>query len=370
MSIAHPQVEFTAVPMTDSEQGYDYPERVRFDVPQEDRAAYTGAARFLNMTGVDLVCLQHEFGIFGGPAGSHILDLIDTLEMPIVTTLHTVLRDPKPEQRLVMDALVRRSDRLVVMSERARRYVRDIYYAPDGKIDLIPHGVPDTPLIDPEIMKRRFGLVGKRVLLTFGLLSPNKGVEQVIRALPRIVAAHPNVVYVVLGDVHPKIRARDGDAYLQGLRSLARELGVEQHVWFDSRFVDLSELVDLLGATDVYVTPYLNQAQIVSGTLAYAVGMGKAVVSTPYWYAEELLANGRGRIVPFGDAEAIASEVTLLLGDDAMRNAICRRAYRLGRTMIWSQLAHEYMASFDRAVAGGVAQTAVAAVAASADPAA
>ena len=175
---------------------------------------------------------------------------------------------------------------------------------------------------------------------------------------------------MVLGDVHPKIRARDGDAYLQGLRSLARELGVEQHVRFDSRFVDLSELVDLLGTTDVYLTPYLNQAQIVSGTLAYAVGMGKAVVSTPYWYAEELLADGRGRIVPFGDAEAIASEVTLLLGNDAMRNAICRRAYRFGRTMIWSQLAHEYMASFDRAVAGGVAQTAVAAIATSADPAA
>ena len=194
MSIAQPQVEFMAVPVTDNDHGYDYPKRVLFDVPQEDRAAYASAARFLNMTGVDLVCLQDEFGIFGGLAGSYVLDLIEELEMPVVTTLHTVLREPKLEQRLVMDALVRRSDRLVVMSERARRYVRDIYRAPDNKIDLIPHGVPDTPLIDPEIMKRRFGLVGKRVLLTFGLLSPNKGVEQVIRALPRIVAAHPNVV--------------------------------------------------------------------------------------------------------------------------------------------------------------------------------
>ena len=345
------RTDFLAVAMTDSEAGYAYPSRVRHELPQNDLAAYVRAADLLTASGVDVVCLQHEFGIFGGRAGSHVLALLDRLRMPVVATLHTVLRDPEPAQRRVMDALARRSSRLVVMSGRARRYVEAVYQVRGDKIDIIPHGVPDTPLLDPSFSKDRLGVAGKDVLLTFGLLSPDKGMEHVIRALPDIVPRHPNIVYVVLGDIHPGIRERQGDAYLVSLQRLACELGVEKHVLFDNRFVELHELIEYLGAADIYITPYLNRDRIVSGTLAYAVGMGKAVVSTPYWYAEELLAERRGRLVPFGDAHAIAAEVIDLLDNEAERQAMCKRAYMLGRRMTWPRVARKYMATFGRALA-------------------
>lgn len=345
-----PQTECFAVAMNDRPQGYDYPARVRFELPQDDLNAYRCAADFLNLYNVDLVCLQHEFGIFGGEGGSHILTLLRGLRMPIVTTLHTVLAHPDPSQRLLMNELVQLSDRLVVMSQRGQNYLRDIYKVAPAKIDLIPHGIPDVPFLDPNFHKDKFQVEGKQVLLTFGLLSPNKGIEYVIQALPGILKQHPNVVYIVLGATHPNVKRTDGESYRHSLQELAKALGVEENVIFHNQFVTLEELNEFIGAADIYITPYINAAQIVSGTLAYTVGAGKAVISTPYWHAEELLANGRGQIVPFQDAQAIAQQVNALLDNEAERHSMRKQAYLYGREMIWPQVAQRYMQGFTTAV--------------------
>jgi glycosyltransferase involved in cell wall biosynthesis len=349
VAAACPETNCFAVPVNDTEGGYAYPPRVRFEIEEKDLASYRRAADFLNTNEVDLVCLQHEYGIFGGPAGSHILTLLSELRMPVVTTLHTVLRDPDAPQRRVLEKLAELSDRLVVMSRRGAAFLREVYGVPEGKIDLIPHGIPDVPFVDPNFYKDRFGVEGKLVLLTFGLLSPNKGIEHVIEALPAILARHPNIVYVVLGATHPHVKRHEGESYRLGLHRRARALGVEKNILFFDRFVTLEELVEFIGAADLYVTPYLNPAQITSGTLAYTVGAGKAVVSTPYWYAEELLAEGRGVLVPFGDPQAIATRVIELLDNEAERHAIRKRAYLLGREMIWSRVAQRYLESFAQA---------------------
>lgn len=345
----YPEATCFAIAVNDTAVGYDYPAQVRFELTEQDLASYQRAAAFLNVNNVDLVCLQHEYGIFGGPAGSHILALLRELRMPIVTTLHTVLREPEANQRRVMKELTNLSDRLVVMSRQAVEFLQDIYHVSPEKIDLIPHGIPDVPFVDPNFYKDQFGVEGKQVLLTFGLLSANKGIENVIKALPAILDRHPNVVYLVLGATHPHVKRHEGEMYRLSLQRLAREKGVEESVIFHNRFVSLQELVEFIGAADIYLTPYLNPAQIVSGTLAYTVGAGKAVVSTPYWYAEELLAGGRGRLVPFGDPQAIARQVIELLDNEAERHAMRKRAYTFGRDMIWSNVAHCYMESFERA---------------------
>src|SRR5574341_2089175 len=335
----YPDTECTVVAMNDQSDGYDYPESVRFEIPQEDLKSYRSAADFLNLQNIDLVCLQHEFGIFGGQAGSHILTLLRGLHMPVVTTLHTVLTDPDANQRLIMGELAQLSDRLVVMSERAAQYLQTIYNVPAEKIDLIPHGIPDVPFVDPNFYKDKFEVEGKQVLLTFGLLSPNKGIETVIKALPKILEKYPDVVYMVLGATHPNVIRLQGESYRDSLRKLATELGVEENVIFHNQFVSLDELVEFIGAADIYITPYLTPSQIVSGTLAYTVGAGKAVISTPYWYAEELLADERGLIVPFQDSEAIAEQVTYLFENEVERHAIRKRAYLYGREMVWSKVA-------------------------------
>jgi glycosyltransferase involved in cell wall biosynthesis len=345
----YPETPCFAIAVNDTPDGYRYPAQVRFELTEQDLASYQRAADFLNVNNVALVCLQHEYGIFGGVAGSHILALLRELRMPVVTTLHTVLREPDPNQRWVTEKLIDLSDRLVVMSQRASEFLQQIYQISPEKIDLIPHGIPDVPFVDPNFYKDQFGVEGKQVLLTFGLLSPNKGLENVIKALPTILSHHPNVVYLVLGATHPHIKRREGEMYRLGLQRLARESGVGDHVIFHNRFVSLQELVEFIGAADLYLTPYLNPAQIVSGTLAYTVGAGKAVVSTPYWYAEELLAEGRGRLVPFGEPEAIAAQVIDLLDNEAERHAMRKQAYILGREMIWSNVARRYMESFERA---------------------
>ena len=290
------------VPVNDLAGGYDYPPEVRFEIAEQDLPSYLRAADFLNITDVDVVCVEHEFGIFGGPAGSHVLALLRELRMPIVTTLHTVLREPNAEQRRVMRDLIRLSTRLVVMSERGREFLREVYQAPAAKIDLIPHGIPDMPFADPNYFKDEFGVAGKQVLLTFGLLSPNKGIEYALRALPDIIREFPNVVYIVLGQTHPNLLREEGEAYRLSLERLAKDLGVQKHVVFFNRFVELEELMRFIGAADIYLTPYLTEAQITSGTLAYAFGAGNAVVSTPYWHAAELLTAERGKLVPFRDA--------------------------------------------------------------------
>lgn len=346
---AYPETACIALPVNDIESGYAYPPRVRFELAEKDIVSYRRAADFLNINNVDVVCLQHEYGIFGGRAGSHILTLLRELRMPIVTTLHTVLRDPNPDQRRVLEEIASLSDRLVVMSSRAAEFLQEIYRTPAEKIDIIPHGIPDVPFVDPAFYKDRFGVEGRTVLLTFGLLSANKGIENVIAALPDVLARHPNVVYIILGATHPHVKRHEGETYRMSLERLAREKGVAGHVIFFNRFVTLEELVEFIGAADIYITPYLNREQIASGTLAYTVGAGKAVISTPYWYAEELLTEERGVLVPFRDPSALAEQINRLLDDETARHAMRKRAYLFGREMIWSRVAERYMESFERA---------------------
>jgi glycosyltransferase involved in cell wall biosynthesis len=347
VAAGHPQRECFAAPVNDIEGGYEYPGVVRFEIEEQDLASYRRAADFLNIGNVDIVCLQHEFGIFGGPAGSHLLALLRELKAPVVTTLHTVLREPNLDQRRVMQELIGRSSRLVVMSMRGRQMLEEIYQAPPAKIDLIPHGIPDMPFVDPSFYKDQFGVEGKTVLLTFGLLCPNKGIEHVLNALPPILAEFPGVVYIVLGATHPNQLREQGEAYRLSLKRLAKKNKIEKNVIFYNRFVEPEELKEFIVAADLYITPYLTESQITSGTLAYAFGAGKAVISTPYWHAAELLAEEHGVLVPFGDASAIAGEVIALLRDDARRHAIRKNAYKLGREMIWSNVARLYMQSFE-----------------------
>lgn len=338
-----------AIPVNDPDSSYDYPEQVRLELEQEELASYERAADFLNFNGNDLVCLQHEYGIYGGIAGRYILTLLRKLKMPLVTTLHTVLREPDANQRAVLEEIAALSDRLVVMSELAAELLRDVYSVPGEKIDVIPHGVPEMHFMDPNYFKDSFGTEGKSVLLTFGLLSPNKGIENVIRALPAILAQHPNVVYIVSGVTHPHIRRREGERYREELKALAEELGVSSHLILNNRFVSAEELIEHVGAADIYITPYRQEAQVVSGTLAIALGAGKAIISTPYWHAKELLADGRGVIVPFDDPDSIAKAVLRLLDNDAERHAMRKRAYLYSRETTWPKTARAYMASFQRA---------------------
>jgi glycosyltransferase involved in cell wall biosynthesis len=344
-----PDVDCFAVAVTDREEGYDYPPRVRFEIPEENIAAYRRAAEFLNTNNVDRVCVQHEYGIYGGPEGSHLLALLRELHMPVVTTLHTILREPNPEQRRVMEELARLSDRLVTLSRKGAEFLREVYGVPAEKIDHIPHGIPDMPFIDPNFYKDQFGVEGRMVLLTFGLLSRNKGVEYAIEALPQVIERHREVAYIVLGPTHPSVVRHEGEVYRRMLEERVQKLGLEEHVIFDDRFVSLEELIAYIGAADIYITPYIGKEQISSGTLSYALGAGKAILSTPYWYAEELLADGRGVLVPFRDSQAIADAVNELLENETKRHQMRKRAYLFGREMIWPRVAQRYIDSFQKA---------------------
>jgi len=349
MSARHPQSRCFAVAVNDIDGGYRYPDVVHLEIEEQALDSYRRAAHFLNCTDVNVVSIQHEFGIFGGPAGSHVLALLRELKMPAVTTLHTVLLRPDPNQRRVMQQLIAHSTRLVVMTERGRTILQDVYQAPAAKIDLIPHGIPDVPFVAPDRYKDQFGMGGKMVLLTFGLLSPNKGIEHVLNALPGVVAEFPNVVYIVLGATHPQELRTRGETYRLSLEAIARKNKLGRHVIFQNRFVELKELTEFIGAADLYVTPYLDAAQSTSGTLAYAFGAGRAVISTPYWHAAELLSDQRGVLVPFADPTAIAREVSGLLRDRTRRNVMSENAYKLGRKMVWSNTAGLYRGSFKAA---------------------
>lgn len=349
VAAAAPEVDCLVVAMDDRPEGYAYPPRVRFQIPDRDPDAYRRTADLLNFHDVDLLCLQHEFGIFGGPAGSHLLTLLKEVRMPVVTTLHTVLQEPNADQRAVLGEVLRRSARVVVMARRGVEILREVYGVPETKVDLIPHGIPDVPFRDPAPFKAQFGVEGRPVLLTFGLLSPGKGIEVAIAALPRIREQHPDVVYLVLGATHPHLVAREGERYRLGLERLAEELGVREHVIFFNRFVSQEDLLAFIGATDVYLTPYLHEAQITSGTLAYVFGAGKAIVSTPYWHAQELLAEGRGRLVPFRDPAALAEAVLSFLGSRTLMARTRQETYRLGREMIWPAVARRYLDTFEAA---------------------
>jgi glycosyltransferase involved in cell wall biosynthesis len=345
---ARPTTDCFVLAVNDAGRRHAYPSRVQFEITEPDLSSYRRAADFLNVGGVDVLSLQHEYGIFGGKEGSHVLTLLRALRMPIVTTLHTILAAPNDRQRRVMDEIADLSSRLVVMTEEGAALLHEVHLVPRSRIDLIPHGIPSLPEGD---RKQQLGVAGKSVLLTFGLLSPDKGIEHVIDALPAILERHPDTVYIVLGATHPHVRERAGEIYRLGLVARAARLGVEANVIFHDRFASNSELTEFLAAADIYVTPYLNMEQSTSGTLAYAVGSGRAVISTPYRHARELLADGRGILVPSADAAAIAREVNGLLSDDAKRWSLGERAAAYGVAPLWPSVARAYLESFERACA-------------------
>jgi glycosyltransferase involved in cell wall biosynthesis len=338
-----PRLDVFSVAMNDRPEGYRYPPRVHFEINERRLVEYRLAADFLNVSKADVLIVEHEYGIFGGTAGSHLLELMRRVRMPVLTTLHTVLRNPNDDQRRVMNQIVEASDYLIVLADKALGFMREVYDVPEHKIAPIAHGIHDVPFADPNFYKDKFGVEGRRVILTFGLLSPGKGIEHMIEALPAIVAQHPDVVYIVLGATHPGVVAHSGEDYRIGLKRRATELGVADHVMFVNKFVETEELMEFLGAADLYVTPYLNEEQICSGTLAYALGTGNAMISTPYWYAQEMLADGRGVLVPFRDAAKLAEAVCTLFANDVERHAMRKRAYQFTRQMVWAEVAGQYL---------------------------
>lgn len=344
-----PKTDVQIVAVNDIKNGYSYPEEVCFEISEEIQEEYERAADYLHVNNVDVVSLQHEFGIYGGSWGSYILPFLKTLRIPVVTTLHTILQDPNIEQRDILREIGRASTFVVTMAEKGREMLQDVYDLEAEKIEVIPHGIPDMPFVDPNFYKDQFGVEGKHVILTFGLLSPNKGIEQMIEALPNIIKEVPDTVYIVLGATHPHLIRRDGEAYRLSLTRLVERLGVKDNVIFYNRFISDEELREFLGMADVYVTPYLNEAQITSGTLSFAFGCGKAVVSTPYWHAVELLADDRGLLVPFRDSQAMAHAVVNLLKNESKRHAMRKRAYLMGREMTWAQVGGRYVELFERA---------------------
>jgi glycosyltransferase involved in cell wall biosynthesis len=352
ISTSRPDLETGIVAMTDHDQVYDYPSSVALQIKDDNVEEYVRAADFLNAGRFDIVCLQHEFGIFGGEAGAHILVLLSRLTMPVVTTLHTVLAKPTAAQRAVIEHIVEMSSKVVVMANKGCELLRSVYRVPDDQIEVIAHGIPDVAFVGSNAAKARLGFSGRSVVLTFGLLSPNKGVEVMIDAMPSILKRRPDAVYVVLGATHPNLVRDQGETYRESLLARTRELGVEDHVVFLDQFVNQAKLLEFISMCDVYVTPYLNEAQMTSGTLAYSYGLGKPVVSTPYWHAHELLADGRGVLVPFGDAAATGHEIAELLTDDARRQAICKRAYAVSRSMTWERTAERYTSAFESARQG------------------
>lgn len=335
--------------LNDIPEGYAYPNRVKFEIRQESSVDYAKAADFLNFSNIDVVSLQHEYGIFGGDTGSNVLTFLRRLKRPVVTTCHTVLEKPKPMERDILREIAELSSKLVVMSERAFDFLQNSYDIPKDKIAYIPHGIHSVPFIDPNFFKDKFGVEGQKVLLTFGLLNRAKGIEYMIEALPKIIEKHPQTTYVVLGVTHPALVRKEGESYRLSLQRRVRALGLEGHVLFYPRFVELEELLEYLGASDIFVTPYLFMEQITSGALSYAMGTGKAVVSTPYWHAEELLADGRGTIVPVQNSDALSEAINDLLDDEIKLSAMRKKAYLHCQSMAWPNVARSYLHLFDEA---------------------
>ena len=347
VSTHRPELETCVVAMTDTGCAYNYPSAVRFQIQDDKIDDYVQAAAFLNNANFDVVSLQHEYGIFGGPAGGNIIELLSRLKMPVVTTLHSVLAEPTTTQRGVMGRIIDISKKIIVMSEKGEQFLRAVHGVPARNIEVISHGIPDRPFHETHYAKAKFDFGGRTVILTFGLLSPNKGIETMLDAMPGIIKSCPNAIYVILGATHPNLVRQQGEAYRNGLTARVQELDIQDHIVFFNQFVDQATLLDFISMCDVYVTPYLNEAQMTSGTLAYSFGLGKAVVSTPYWHAKELLSDGKGILVPFGDANAISTEIASLLADDARRNAIRKRAYAASRSMTWPETAKRYLEAFE-----------------------
>ncbi len=336
--------------MDEPEEDLEYPEEVKYTLNLHDNAEYVRAAEFLNHSNVRAVCLQHEFGIFGGRDGAYVLDLLRELRCPIITTLHTVLSEPSESQREVMNELIVLSNMLVVMSRRGIEFLHDVYGAPEEKTRLIHHGVPEVPLVEPAQYKGQFEMNGRELMLTFGLLNPGKGIEYALQALPPVVEDYPNFCYIILGATHPHILAEQGESYRLSLQRLARELGLQRNILFSNRFVSREELCEFLKAADVYCTPYLNREQVTSGTLAYALGAGKPIVSTPYWYAQELLDDGRGVLVDFRDPEEMSEAILGLLDNPERVRRMRADAYEFSRRMTWGEVGSQYLQTFREAI--------------------
>ena len=326
------------VAMDDTPEGYNYPHQVKFRIRQNVQSDYFWAADYLNANQYDAAIVQHEYGIYGGDDGSHILQMIQSLKMPVITNLHTVLENPTDGQRKVMKGLAKYSDRLLVMSKKAFDILTKVYDIDKKMISFVPHGIPDASFKSPGVYNKSLGLENKDVILTFGLLGPDKGIETMINAMPSIIKEHPNTIYLILGQTHPHIIEKTGDSYRRELQQLVNKLGMKNHVIFHNQFVKLETLVQYLQTSKIYAIPYLKKEQITSGTLSYALGVGAAVVSTPFWHAEELLANGRGKLVPFKDSEAMAREINNLLSNDNEREMMRFKAYQYGRSMIWKEV--------------------------------
>ena len=331
------------IAMNDREEGYDYPLEVKLTISEGNREEYIKTAHHLNKNGCRAVIVQHEYGIYGGSDGEYIIDLMKRLEMPVLTNLHTVLENPSLSQRKVMSSLAEYSEKLLVMSKKAFSILREVYEIPKEMIAFVPHGIPDTPFEEQGTYNKIIGLEGKEIILTFGLLSPGKGLEVMIEAMPAIVKENPNAVYLILGKTHPQILRKTGDVYREKLKEQIKGLNLEENVIFHDKFVEVETLVRYIKTSTIYSIPYLNREQITSGTLAYALGSGAVVVSTPFWHAEELLAEGRGVLVPFRDSENLAKEINILLADPEKRQKIRRRVYDYARSMVWPEVARSYL---------------------------
>ncbi|MCA1959418.1 MAG: glycosyltransferase, partial [Desulfomonile sp.] len=339
-------VPYRVTALSDLPNEYDYPPEVTFEIRKNEIRDYARAAEYLNGSSAQIVSLQHEFGIFGGEAGKYLGVLLSYLRKPVVTTCHTILKDPAKEYRESFERMIESSDRLVAMSPAGVEILRTVYGVPENKIVLIHHGVPDVPFVDSNFYKDQFGVEGRTVLLTFGLLSPNKGIETALDSLPAVVERHPDVIYVVLGATHPEVRRHSGEEYRLSLERKVRDLGLGNHVVFHNRYVDLQELIEYICACDIYLTPYLAKEQVTSGTLAYAMGSGKAIISTPYWYAEDMLSECRGILVDFGDTKGLSRALLNLIEDPATRNKMRKKAYEYGRLMVWREVGRRYVELF------------------------
>lgn len=343
---AHPHRQTTVCAVRASRFPLDYPAEVSAVIERDEARTYERAAARLNASGVSILSLQHEFGIFGGLAGEHVLRLLDGFDGGVVPTLHTVSPHLDQNQRRVMRALIERSDKVVTMARKGREILIDCFEADPAKIVIVPHGVPSRRAPSCEAMKARLGFAGRQVLMTFGLIGRSKGLETMIHAMPAIARRHPNALYVVLGATHPAVLAHEGEGYREMLIGLAQELGVADNVAFVNRYVGADELVDYLSAADIYVTPYMNEAQVTSGTLSYAYALGLPVISTPYWHAAELLGGDGGLLVGFGDRAAFAEAADRLLSDPELRRRMSLRAMKVGETMRWPAVSERYLHHF------------------------
>lgn len=323
-------------------EGRRYPANVVARLSEQDRGSYGAAANFINHHPADILNIQHEYGLFGGERGEWLVDLIDAVEKPTVITLHTVLPEPDENMLGVTRRLCQRATKVVSLSGTGKHLLETVYGINPDRLKLIHHGVPDVPFQSTDAAKASFGIGQRMVISTFGLINRGKGLEFAIQAMRDVVKGHPEALYLILGETHPVVRRQEGESYRESLQEMVREFGLQNNVQLIDKYLDFDELVSYLAATDIYLTPYLNPVQIVSGTLAYAVGCGKAVVSTPYLYAEELLAHGRGFLCNFRDADSIADRLNMLLDDPSFRRSTERRAYRFGRQMTWPHVAEEY----------------------------